>query len=286
MGLYLCSKSDSPDLNRAFTYWNSLQSIPITTESEKHQRELDLEHILAACLHSSEWSRCSSLLHSSFCSPRHVYLYLRSLASSSEFKRVVSGYLDYRSTLFSDTPTSFVQEKQFVVALLLDIAKITNDATLLEVVLSDVLHAASDSNTSASLALSSTLFARMARLGMQFGLVRSVYGLYVLNGAQFRDLRKVYRAMERFMSYADATDEETAEMKQKVRELHWGQTDVKEEEEKGMVFDEDEFIEEDVLQILKDGFNVKRKKEGKSATKIMKEKGQQRKKNSKSMGKR
>ena len=162
---------------------------------------------------------------------------------------------------------------------LTDIAKITNDATLLEVVLSDVLHAASDSNTSASLALSSTLFARMARLGMQFGLVRSVYGLYVLNGAQFRDLRKVYRAMERFMSYADATDEETAEMKQKVRELHWGQTDVKEEEEKGMVFDEDEFIEEDVLQILKDGFNVKRKKEGKSATKIMKEKGQQRKKN-------
>ena len=126
MGLYLCSKSDSPDLNRAFTYWNSLQSIPITTESEKHQRELDLEHILAACLHSSEWSRCSSLLHSSFCSPRHVYLYLRSLASSSEFKRIVSGYLDYRSTLFSDSPTSFVQEKQFVVALLLDIAKITN----------------------------------------------------------------------------------------------------------------------------------------------------------------
>ena len=61
------------------------------------------------------------------------------------------------------------------------------------------------------------------------------------------------------MSYADATDEETAEMKQKVRELHWGQTDVKEEEEKGMVFDEDEFIEEDVLQILKDGFNVKKK---------------------------
>ena len=174
MGLYLCSKSDSPDLNRAFTYWNSLQSISITTESEKHQRELDLEHILAACLHSSEWSRCSSLLHSSFCSPRHVYLYLRSLASSSEFKRIVSGYLDYRSTLFSDTPTSFVQEKQFVVALLLDIAKITNDATLLEVVLSDVLHAASDSNTSASLALSSTLFARMARLGMQFGLVRCV----------------------------------------------------------------------------------------------------------------
>ena len=208
------------------------------------------------------------------------------MASSSELKRVVSGYLDYRSTLFSDSPTSFVQEKQFVVALLLDIAKITNDATLLEVVLSDVLHAASDSNTSASLALSSTLFARMARLGMQFGLVRSVYGLYVLNGAQFRDLRKVYRAMERFMSYADATDEETAEMKQKVRELHWGQTDVKEEEEKGMVFDEDEFIEEDVLQILKDGFNVKRKKEGKSATKIMKEKGQQRKKNNKSVGKR
>ena len=269
MGLYLCSKSDSPDLTRAFTYWNHLQSVPVTTDSEKHQRELDLEHILTACLHSNEWSRCSSLLHSSFCSPRHVYLYLRSLASSSEFKRVVSGYLDYRSTLFSDLPTSFVQEKQFVIALLLDIAKITNDATLLEVVLSDVLHAASESSTSASLGLSNTLFARMARLGIQFGLIRSVYGLYVLNGAQFRDLKKVYRAMERFMSYTDASDEETAEMKQKVRELHWGQP---EEEEKGMVFDEDEFIEEDVLQILKDGFNVRKQKSGK---KIAKEKGKQ-----------
>lgn len=274
MGLYLCSKSDSPDLNRAFAYWNRLQSVPVTTDSEKHQRQLDLEHILSACLHSSEWSRCSSLLHSDLCSPRHVYLYLRSLASSSELKRVVSGYLDYRSTLFSDSPTSFVQEKQYIVALLLDIAKITNDATLLEVVLSDVLRAASDSNASASLTLTDTLFSRMARLGMQFGLVRSVYGLYVLNGAQFRGLKKVYRAMERFMSYADAPDEETAEMKQKVRELHWSQPEEKggeeekgrEEEEKGLVFDEDEFIEEDVLQILKDGFNV-RKKSSKKAKK-------------------
>ena len=71
------------------------------------------------------------------------------------------------------------------------------------------------------------------------------------------------------MSYTDASDEETAEMKQKVRELHWGQP---EEEEKGMVFDEDEFIEEDVLQILKDGFNVRKQKSGK---KIAKEKGKQ-----------
>lgn len=187
---------------------------------------------------------------------------------------MVSGYLDYRSTLFSDSPMSFVQEKQYIVALLLDIAKITNDATLLEVVLSDVLRAASDSNASASLTLTDTLFSRMAHLGMQFGLIRSVYGLYVLKGAQFRGLKKVYRAMERFMSYADATDEETAEMKQKVRELHWSQPEEKggeeekekEEEEKGLVFDEDEFIEEDVLQILKDGFNV-RKKSSKKAKK-------------------
>ena len=264
MGLYLCSKSDSPDLSRAFSYWKSLQSIPITTDDEKHQRQLDLEHILLACLHSHEWSRCSSLLHSDLCSPRHIYLYLRSLASSSDLKRVVSGYLDYRSSLYSCSPTSFVQEKQFSIALLLDIAKLTNDVTLLEVVLSDVLRAASDSNNTASLVLTNTLFARMARLGMQFGLIRSVYGLYVLNGAQFRGLKKVYRAMERFMSYVDATDEEIAGMKQTIRELHYSQPEgeqekKKKEEEKGMVFDEDEFIEEDVLQILKDGFNVKKK---------------------------
>ena len=267
MALYLCHKDDSVSVEQVLRYWDHLRSVPVATEEEKQQRRMDLEHVLHVFIRAGDWRQCSSLLDDANCTARHVSLYLRGLARTRDLRRMVSVYLDHGSLVYSGDASSAVQEKHFIVNLLLAVAKLTRDSTLGEVVIGDVLRHATVGSRDFSFPLTSAIYARMARLSIAHGLTSCVYRLYVLGDPRSREMPKVLRSMERYMTSVDSTDPEILRMKEEVSRLHLsnpldgeaaGETRSEQEKTSGLVFDEDEFIEEDVLQILKDDFNVKR----------------------------
>ena len=165
---------------------------------------------------------------------------------------MVSVYLDHNSLVYSGDASSAVQEKHFIVNLMLDVAKLTKDSTLGEVVISDVLKHATVDSRDFSFPLTSAIYARMARLSIAHGLTSCVYRLYVLSDPQYREMPKVLRSMERYMTSVDSTDPEILRMKEEVSRLH--RSNPLDGEAAGDTRSE----QEDVLQILKEDFNVKR----------------------------
>ena len=267
MALYLCHKDDSVPVEQMLRYWSDLQPVPVGTDEERRQRQMDLEHVLHVLVRAGDWRRCSSLLRDANCTARHVSLYLRGLARTRDLRRMVTVYLDNSSLVYSGDAESAVQEKHFIVSLMLDVAKLTKDSTLTEVVISDVLRHVTGEATNASFLLTNAIYARMARLSIALDLTSCVYRLYVLGNSQFGGMSKLLRSMERYMTSVDSRDPEVLRMKEEVGRLHLsnpldsegtGETRSGQEKTSGLVFDEDEFIEEDVLQILKEDFNIKR----------------------------
>ena len=265
MALYLCHKDDSVSVEQVLRYWDHLRSVPVATEEEKQQRRMDLEHVLHVFIRAGDWRQCSSLLDDANCTARHVSLYLRGLARTRDLRRMVSVYLDHGSLVYSGDASSAVQEKHFIVNLLLDVAKLTRDSTLGEVVIGDVLRHATVGSRDFSFPLTSAIYARMARLSIAHGLTSCVYRLYVLGDPRSREMPKVLRSMERYMASVDSTDPEILRMKEEVSRLHLsnpldgeaaGETRSEQEKTSGLVFDEDEFIEEDVLQIIHSRGNI------------------------------
>lgn len=255
MGLYLTGKDSNDNREFAAILWDKLLTFPVTTEEEYQQRVTDLGNILNVCMRMNDWPACSVILHSEYTTIMHVARFLRGVAStpSPDVPYLISAYLDYHSIIYQSVNESSLKDLLFIVDLMLDLFKLSHNTDILNIVVNDIV------NTEGFI-LPEKQYSRLTRLCLQNQCSSEVFSLYCYHEGQYESV-KLYRKMESFIHKLEGDSVKVQEMKRKVYELHYSNTSVEEEEEKkdnGLVFDEDEFIEEDVLQILKNDFKVKR----------------------------
>lgn len=255
MGLYLTGKDSNDNREFATILWNKLLTFPVTTEEEYQQRVIDLGNILNVCMRVNDWPACSVILHTPYTTVMHVAKFLRGVGStpSPDVPYLVSAYLDYHSIIYQSVNESSLKDLLFIVDLMLDLFKLSHNPDILNIVVNDIVN-------TAGLVLPEKQYSRLTRLCLQNQCSHEVYLLYCYNEGQYESV-KLYRKMESFIHKLEGDSMKVQEMKRRVYELHYSNTSMEEEEEeKGdeLVFDEDEFIEDNVLQILKSDFKVKR----------------------------
>lgn len=255
MGLYLASK-DSND-NRAFavTMWEQLNTLPVSTEEERNQRSTDLSHLLNVFSSQGDWTSCSLFVRSPYCTISHISKLLRSMIQSAAKPGfIVLSYLDFRDVIYQTVNDTTIKDILFVADLMLDVYKLSKDGNLLNVLVEDL-------TTLPESSIPEVLYSRLCKLCIQNKLTDPLFKLYCFNEGRYSE--KVYRSIEKYFHKLEGNSH-VYEMKKKVFECHYSNTVF---ERESLELDDDDFIENDVLQILQSDYQIKRKPKEKKTRK-------------------
>ena len=256
MGLYLISHDNQDNRELASLLWNQLQKIPVSTDEEILQRKHNLSNYLSSLIQFNDWTACSVILHNAVCDISHITQLLRGMAISpmSNPNNLISTYLDYHDIIYKEVNDQSLKDILFITDLMLDVFKLNKDENILNMVVNDLINLP-------SICLSEHVYSHLCNLCLHYHCNKLIYQLYCYNEGNYTSLIPLYRRMERYLLHVEDDSEKIKEIKDKVFALHYSNSiDEKMEgnDNEEMVFDEDEFIEDDVLQILQSDFNIKK----------------------------
>ena len=167
---------------------------------------------------------------------------------------MISTYLDYHDIIYKEVNDQSMKDILFITDLMLDVFKLNKDENILNMVVNDLINLP-------SICLSEHVYSHLCNLCLHYHCNKLIYQLYCYNEGNYSSLIPLYRRMERYLLHVEDDSDKIKEIKEKVYALHYSNSiDEKMEgnENDEMVFDEDEFIEDDVLQILQSDFNIKK----------------------------